>query len=98
MHEVSKIETCIVYGINQLNYCFIHCSPFMGDIRMLIPVVYLNYGYGVVLPRNLDELIKSRMIIAFKRSSGWVIVDKQPIRSYDDAKSYKGAERQEITK
>ncbi len=65
---------------------------------MLIPVIYPNGGYGVVLPGNLDGLIKSSLIIAFKRSSGWVIVDEQPIRSYDDAKNYMGLERRKFTK
>ena len=46
----------------------------------LIPVIYFDNSPGMVKPEELNELIQKRMIISFRRSSGWVRICGDPIR------------------
>ena len=48
---------------------------------MRIPVIYVNGSLGTASTQSLDELIKMNVIIGFCRSSGWVTVDKDELRS-----------------
>lgn len=41
---------------------------------MLIPVIYFDGYPGKVKPEELDEMIKRRVIVAFRRSHEWVRV------------------------
>jgi hypothetical protein len=58
---------------------------------MLIPVIYFDNSPGKVKPEELEDLIKRRMIISFRRSNGWVRVGGDPVRGI--GKNYKGPER-----
>jgi hypothetical protein len=51
-----------------------------GDVRMNIQVIYFDNTPGLVKAERLDELIRNRGIIAFRRSGGWVRVGRDPIR------------------
>ncbi|MCD6582266.1 MAG: hypothetical protein J7K90_10725 [Desulfuromusa sp.] len=48
---------------------------------MLIRVRYKDGRIDLIPSQNLDELIVMSEIDQFERSAGWVIVDKDPIRS-----------------
>lgn len=47
---------------------------------MKIPVIYEGGKDGSVLPYMLHYLIREKKVVAFLRSSGWVQVDRDPIR------------------
>jgi len=47
---------------------------------MLIQVVYHNGRQEEVEPRVLDRLLDERQISSFQRSSGWVVIGRDPIR------------------
>jgi len=47
---------------------------------VLIHVKYLDDGYDMVKKNILDALIESKKVIEFKRASGWVRIDVDPIR------------------
>ena len=56
-------------------------------------VRYADTSLGVVPRVKLDELIESGRITAFKRSSGWVDITKDPIRSRLSRWQFKGLQR-----
>jgi len=58
---------------------------------MFIPVIYFDNHPGKVPPEELDELIRRRLIIAFRRSSGWVKVTGCHYRG--SGGTYKGPNR-----
>ncbi len=60
---------------------------------MAILVQFKDNTYDFVLNNELDNLITSEQIIAFKRSSGWVEIDKDPIRRTPSPKQYVGVDR-----
>lgn len=59
---------------------------------MMIHVKYRNGNYGIVLAQQLEELITSRQISRFLRSSGWAVIGHDSLRSVNDP-SYRGEER-----
>lgn len=59
---------------------------------MRIPVQYADGEFGHVDARRLDELIRGRKIIGFRRSEGWVRVPHGPLRGQGGRK-YEGPER-----
>lgn len=58
---------------------------------MLIPVIYADNSHGNVRPGELNELIRNRKIISFRRQGNWVRIVIDPIRG--DGGSYNGPER-----
>ncbi len=62
-----------------------------GDYVLKIQVIYFDVSYGFVEAETLDELIKTRGIIAFRRSGGWVRVGHDPVRGCGG--KYSGPER-----
>ena len=56
-------------------------------------VRYSDTSLGAVPRVRLDELIESGRITAFKRSSGWVDITKDPIRSKLSQWQFKGLQR-----
>jgi len=52
----------------------------MASIEMKMTVIFPNGEVGAVPKDILDHAIRERRIIAFLRSSGWVQVDRDPIR------------------
>lgn len=49
---------------------------------------------GLVDASGLEQLIKNGAITAFKRSSGWVRIDQDPIRQ--NSSMWRGPERRKI--
>ncbi|MDT8420030.1 MAG: hypothetical protein RQ754_06330 [Desulfuromonadales bacterium] len=47
---------------------------------MMIPVKYADGTFSQVHPHALQDLIVSKRIESFKRSDGWVDVNRDPIR------------------
>jgi hypothetical protein len=47
---------------------------------MIIKVIYTDNTQGMVDDSQLDTLISSDQIISFRRSSGWVVVGRDPVR------------------
>lgn len=48
---------------------------------MLIPVIFNNGQQDMVKPFVLDRLIEAGSISSFRRSSGWIVIGRDPIRS-----------------
>jgi len=59
---------------------------------MLIQVKYHNGHKDAVTPKWLDRMIAARKIKAFRRSSGWVILGVDPVRT-KKSDNYQGTER-----
>lgn len=60
---------------------------------MAILVHFKRNDFGYVENSELYTLIETQAIYAFKRASGWVQIDKDPIRSSGAEQPYKGPER-----
>ncbi|QWV91862.1 hypothetical protein KP004_11530 [Geomonas oryzisoli] len=60
---------------------------------MLVQVHWTNKRYDYVKDYMLESLIEAGVVARFLRSSGWVIVGVDPIRSSRVKKSYAGPER-----
>ena len=60
---------------------------------MFIPVIYSDKKIVLVPPFRLDELISTNGIIAFRRSSGWVLLGEDPVRDPKKQCGYAGPER-----
>jgi len=60
---------------------------------MAILVQFTDNTYDFVLNKELDNLIATNSIVAFRRSSGWVDIRKDPIRREITSKRYLGKER-----
>jgi hypothetical protein len=87
---------------NHPAYCVVHCHVQPGPygeksgakgIGMEILVRYKNEVFSIVQSCELDDLIASNAIVAFKRSSGWVDLSRDPIRGMGSADKYAGVER-----
>jgi hypothetical protein len=61
---------------------------------MRIPVQYFDGEFDYVDPERLNELIRSRRIIGFRRSDGWVRVPHGPLRGQGGNK-YEGPDRRD---
>lgn len=59
----------------------------------MIPVMYKDGSKHLVSSRFLDRLLYSNQILAFRRSSGWVVVGRDPLRENGEGDGYKGPER-----
>ncbi len=60
---------------------------------MLVPVIYFDGYPGKVKSDELDEMIRKRAIIAFRRSSGWVRVGYGDLRYRGSGGKYSGPDR-----
>ncbi len=58
---------------------------------MLIKVIYKDNSADMVKDYLLEGLIASGRIVAFRRSSGWVTIGKDPVRN--GRRDYAGQER-----
>lgn len=59
---------------------------------MLIRVMYSDGRFDMIKPNMLDNLLDKQSVTSFKRTSGWAVVGRDPIRS-SGRSSYRGAER-----
>lgn len=62
---------------------------------MLVQVHWTNNRYDYVKDFMLDSLIEAGVVARFLRSSGWVIVGVDPIRTNSNS-NYKGIERRAL--
>ena len=59
---------------------------------MLIRVMYSDGKFDMIKPNMLDNLLDKQSVTSFKRTSGWAVVGRDPIRS-SSRSSYHGSER-----
>lgn len=60
---------------------------------MAIMVHYTDDSYGYVKNNDLERLIDDGGIVAFRRSSGWAEIGKDPLRQMGKDSGYNGSER-----
>ena len=60
---------------------------------MTIQVELTDGTFCRVVPKGLDLLLRRDLVKRFRRSSGWAVVGKDPIRYPDVQSSYNGPER-----
>ena len=63
---------------------------------MLVQVHWTNNTYDYVKDFMLDNLIEAGVVKRFLRSSGWVTIGVDPIRSNKPRSEYQGAERRTL--
>lgn len=61
---------------------------------MMIRVMYSDGNFDIVKPGLLDRLIEQESIAGFKRSAGWIVIGRDPIRT-DRTTSYAGPDRRQ---
>ena len=62
---------------------------------MKIPVIYADGTPGAVRKDELDGLLQKRRLLSFRRSSKWVGLGVDPIRSKSLMDAYNSKERRE---
>ena len=60
---------------------------------MAILVQYKDKTFDAVSNKDLDALIATERIIAFRRSGGWVDIRRDPLRGQGSPQEYRGPER-----
>ncbi len=60
---------------------------------MTIRVEMIDGTFCRVVPKGLDLLLSRELVKRFRRSSGWAIVGKDPIRYPEHKDAYSGPER-----
>ena len=63
---------------------------------MLVQVNWTNNTYDYVKDFMLDSLIEAGVVARFLRSSGWVTVGVDPVRSGLPNREYNGSERRSL--
>ena len=86
--EVYEIERSDEFDLLSKHYASAHGN---NGSENLISVIYFDNSAGMVKPEELDELIKKRIILSFRRAEGWVRISGDPIR--ENAGKYEGPER-----
>ena len=59
---------------------------------MMIRVMYSDGRFDLVKPVTLDLLLRQDALASFKRSSGWAVVGRDPLRG-SGGDAYRGPER-----
>ncbi len=59
---------------------------------MMIRIMYSDGRFDMVKPSMLDNLLERQSITSFKRSSGWAVVGRDPVRSAGRS-NYQGEDR-----
>ncbi len=60
---------------------------------MAILVQYKDKTFDAVPNKVLDDLIAADKIIAFRRSTGWAEIGRDPVRGQNARRGYDGPER-----
>jgi len=60
---------------------------------MTIQVELLDGTVCRVVPKGLNLLLNQRMVKRFRRSDGWAVVGKDPLRCAREQGNYRGPER-----
>lgn len=61
---------------------------------MMIRVMYTEGGFDIVKATLLDNLLAENALISFKRSDGWAVVGRDPMRQATHT-NYQGPERRQ---
>jgi hypothetical protein len=64
---------------------------------MLVQVKWTNNSYDYVKDFMLDSLLEAGVVARFLRSSGWVTVGVDPIRSSSSNLEFNGRERRSMS-
>lgn len=59
---------------------------------MMIRVMYSDGRFDMVKQNMLDQLLQKQQVTSFKRSNGWAVIGRDPIR-HQRLPNYKGQER-----
>jgi hypothetical protein len=59
---------------------------------MMIRVMYSDGRFDLIKPSALDHLLAQNCLASFQRSSGWVVVGRDPLRGAG-GNAYRGPER-----
>lgn len=65
---------------------------------MLVQVNWTNHKYDYVKDFMLDHLIEAGVVARFLRSSGWVTIGVDPVRTSTSNREYNNTERRAINK
>ena len=60
---------------------------------MLLQVIFTDSHYDYVKDFMLDDLIDTQKIARFRRSTGWVTIGVDPIRTRVNKRTFNGIER-----
>jgi len=60
---------------------------------MMVRIIYHDNRYDMVKSTRLDDLISSNAVAKFERSSGWVTIGVDPVRTPKSRQPYTGQER-----
>jgi len=60
---------------------------------MMIRIQHSDGRFDMVKAARLDDLIQLKKISGFMRSSGWVVLGRDPVRGLGGSLSYAGTER-----
>lgn len=65
---------------------------------MLIAVQYRDGTFDMVKDKTLDELISNEGVALFRRTTGWVVVDRDVVRRTEKSgRYYMGVERRSVS-
>lgn len=64
---------------------------------MTIQVELVDGTLCRVVPKGLNLLLNRELVKRFKRSSGWAVVGRDPIRYTEKVDGYKGMERRKAS-
>jgi hypothetical protein len=64
-----------------------------GFAKMTIQVELTDGTLCRVVPKGLDLLLNHELVKRFRRSSGWAVVGRDPIRYPEHKGAYRGPER-----
>jgi hypothetical protein len=59
---------------------------------MMIRIMYNDGNFDIIKPGLLNALIEKEAITSFKRSDGWIVIGRDPIRRGGN-RAYAGPER-----
>ncbi len=59
----------------------------------MIRIQHSDGRFDMVKAARLDDLIQLKRISGFMRSSGWVVLGKDPVRGLGESASYAGPDR-----
>jgi hypothetical protein len=60
---------------------------------MLLQIISEDNRFDYVKDFRLNDLIESRKVKKFRRSTGWVTIGVDPIRTNDNERTFDGIER-----
>jgi hypothetical protein len=64
---------------------------------MLIQVVFSDNHFGYFENYELDRLLELHQVARFRRSTGWVVIGVDPVRSeFNELSHYSGPERRRV--